>query len=167
MAFKFNSDRIISYSAIVVALASMVVSVWQGAETRKHNRLSVRPRIGISFDVSHTSWGYSVKNNGLGPAIVTGKVISVDGDDVSRGGFSGYEGLYDKLELNDFRIRENSIGPGTTIQSGEVEPLIQFRFDEMDEIQKQAFIQSMYHRISIKIEYRSMYNEDFVCSIPR
>ena len=58
-SFKVSSDTIVSFSAIVIAIASVVVTIWQGIETRKYNRLSVRPKLGISFESGKSSFGLS------------------------------------------------------------------------------------------------------------
>ena len=72
---KISSDKIVSYSAIIIAMASIFVANWQGIETRNHNRLSVRPKLEIIFESGKDSFGYYLLNNGLGPAIVTEKTI--------------------------------------------------------------------------------------------
>lgn len=37
------SDIILSICTIVIAIVSIVISVWEGIETRRHNQLSVMP----------------------------------------------------------------------------------------------------------------------------
>jgi hypothetical protein len=57
MKFKpLTSDHILSISAIVIALASICVTLWKGSEIRKHNRLSVLPKIQIAYSTSAESF---------------------------------------------------------------------------------------------------------------
>ncbi len=76
--YKLSADTntIVSFSAIIVAVASIFISTWQGMEIRKHNRLSVRPKLEIHFYINKQDFGYSLLNNGLGPAnIIENKVL--------------------------------------------------------------------------------------------
>ena len=92
MASKTNwsaSDIVVSFSAMAIALASIIISIWQGIEMRRHNRLSVRPRLEIVYRVDDQWFGYILINNGLGPAVISSKTIFVDdgtdsGDGVLR-----------------------------------------------------------------------------------
>ena len=49
---KISSDTVVSLSAIIIAIASIVVTIWQGIENRNHNRLSVRPKLAINFQLT-------------------------------------------------------------------------------------------------------------------
>ena len=46
---KVNWDKILAISTIIIALSAVIVSLWQGFEQRKHNRLSVKPILGLDF----------------------------------------------------------------------------------------------------------------------
>ena len=50
---KNSSDTILLVSAIIIATISIIISLWEGIETRKHNRLSVQPRMEIYFDLNY------------------------------------------------------------------------------------------------------------------
>ena len=50
---KISSDTILLVSAIIIATISIIISLWEGIETRKHNRLSVQPRMEIYFDLNY------------------------------------------------------------------------------------------------------------------
>ena len=60
----------VAIASLVVALCAMVVTIWQGAIARKHNRLSVRPVLTLYRREAVDGVIY-VRNNGSGPAIVT------------------------------------------------------------------------------------------------
>ena len=72
-------DTIVALSAAVTAVAALVVSVWQGAETRKHNRLSVTPRIRFDFVYRRgEKVRFQLMNRGIGPAIVSKFAVNCD-----------------------------------------------------------------------------------------
>lgn len=54
----------------IIALFAFLVSLWQTASTRKHNRLSVRPILCTWKNINTTSFSFIIKNSGIGPAII-------------------------------------------------------------------------------------------------
>ena len=61
---------ILSISAIVIALASLIVTIWQGIITRKHNILSVKPLPDILTSNYENRLAVTLENNGTGPLII-------------------------------------------------------------------------------------------------
>ncbi len=63
---------LVSFASMLVALVALVFSVWQGIETRRHNRLSVKPYLTIDtqYFSLHGHIGLRLQNNGLGPLII-------------------------------------------------------------------------------------------------
>ncbi len=159
--FYISPDRILSLSAILIALASISVAVWEGIETREHHRLSVRPKLEIFYNTSSTKFGYVVVNNGLGPAVITGKKIFVDGNKIKESGFSGYDTFLEKLDLTDRYAGNGAIDPGFTIKAGKSENIIIFKLNNPDEME--TLLPKIYSRVQIEIEYKSMYGEMFKC----
>ena len=161
---RFSADTIVSFSAIVIASASIFVAIWQGIENRKHNRLSVRPKLQIMFSVDKEKFGYKIVNNGLGPATITGKRIFIDDKEISYEGFSGYEELINKLNFNDRHLSHSAINPGITITAGETRNIILVNIEEEDNLD--TLLPAIYQRIRIEITYESMYNESFITKLP-
>ena len=161
---KISSDTIVSFSAIIIAIASIAVTIWQGIENRNHNRLSVRPKLEVNFYAGKDNFGYILQNNGLGPAIITYRKFLVDGEEIIYSGFSGYEDFIDKLGMKDHSVTHTGIYPGKTIKSDEQIKIISFYTKESDELDK--LLPLIYSRVSIEIGYKSMYNEQFVCKVP-
>jgi len=54
---KVNWDKILAISTIIIALSAVIVSLWQGFEQRKHNRLSVKPILGLDFIANYAPGG--------------------------------------------------------------------------------------------------------------
>jgi len=55
-------------AGVVVAGCALVATIWQGALTRKHNRLSVRPVLTLYREEQNGK--IYIKNNGTGPALI-------------------------------------------------------------------------------------------------
>jgi hypothetical protein len=70
----------ISITAWIISLLALCVSLWQGYETRRHHRLSVRPLLSqyVSLHPGADKLGFSVSNEGLGPAIMKKCKVAVD-----------------------------------------------------------------------------------------
>ena len=151
-----NTDKIISMSAMVVAVASIVISVWQGFENRNHNRLAVRPRLEISYTIQDSSFGFQLKNNGLGPAILTSRSIIIDGNEYEWYSADKLFEVSDSLGLNVVSL--STLSCETTIPTGTVINLIFFKSSTVSGIKARNKI---FEKLSFKIEYKSMYDEMF------
>ena len=83
MKKKWNTDRILSFTAIFLSLLSLFFFIYEINLTRKHNRLSVMPRLHFdsSFSVQDSiqQYTYLLENRGLGPAIIDSIAIVYQG----------------------------------------------------------------------------------------
>ena len=72
-------EPVAAFSAIVVALAALGVSLWQGYLQYRNNKTSVRPiLVGFSDFVDATEQpGLLIENRGIGPAIIKSAEIYV------------------------------------------------------------------------------------------
>ena len=156
-----SSERILSVSAIVIAVVSIVISVWEGIETRKHNRLSVMPKLEITYKRSGDNFGYIVTNNGLGPAIIISKKILVDGEEINYSGFSGIDDLLEKLNLQNRFIKQGVIDPGYTIRAGDQVQIVLFTLSGSQNAEE--LLMDVHNRVSIEIQYKSMYGDTYFC----
>src|SRR5687768_4042159 len=77
------TDRIMSVSAIVMAIAAVLVAAYEARINREYQRISVWPRIHQSNSfVPGEPYRRIVSNVGVGPALIRSVQVSVDG--VSR-----------------------------------------------------------------------------------
>ncbi|HKK08896.1 MAG TPA: hypothetical protein VKA44_08435, partial [Gemmatimonadota bacterium] len=80
----------------LIAAAAIGLAAWEGLETRRYDRLSVRPRLQAGADVGGDSADhyvrFSVENTGLGPAVIRRFTIYLDG---APAGASSPEGASD------------------------------------------------------------------------
>ena len=115
---KKTPEAILSISAIIIAIVSIFISIWEGSLMREHYHLSVVPRLEYSYSIHNKTVGFVLKNKGLGPAIITSVDYYMDEKilDQTKNHFS-------ILILNalDMKIPTtfDSIGKQKTIEAGE------------------------------------------------
>ena len=76
------ANRSIAISSILVSLLALVFTVYQGYETRRHNRLSLLPHIFINYYLNEAETGKTgveIVNDGVGPAVITNFRVFYDG----------------------------------------------------------------------------------------
>ena len=77
-----NLTRWISQSgAAIIAIAAVGLAIWEGLENRRHNRLSVVPKLDTvrDFDMLEQTFSLGFVSAGLGPAVVKNLCFYVDG----------------------------------------------------------------------------------------
>ena len=67
-----ESSDIIAISAAFITLCAFFTTLWQGHLTRRHNKLSIKPSLNFDQNLRHSGVDvkYTVKNSGLGPAMI-------------------------------------------------------------------------------------------------
>jgi hypothetical protein len=155
-------EKISSYSAFLISVAAIIISIWSAIETRHHNKLSVKPNVVF---VTHSSSadpqiGIFLQNNGLGPAQITETRIYLDGKQIRHW-----------QEISDRMSGYWKEGSPTwfysdrpyTLRSGEhlglyyVEPKQVANWD--------GFNQLIWHRIFVISKICSMYKDcEYICT---
>ncbi|HCS40405.1 MAG TPA: hypothetical protein DIW44_12580 [Anaerolineaceae bacterium] len=164
-----NFDSIGTIVAIFIGICALGVSIWQGWETRKSYRLSVTPNVCItSWWISDDDYlGISLTNNGIGPAVLTKISISIDNQvyDVLNNPTIFFKALRSTNQFGEsIDFNKVYIDFGEFIPVGETLPLIWLmENDKTDELKIQIF-QDMISKISILVEYKSIYGQVFSTS---
>ena len=70
MVLNLTPEEWIALASAVVAAAALIVAVWQGVLTRRHNRLSVIPHLRIDSLLGGDPVEIILSNRGAGPAII-------------------------------------------------------------------------------------------------
>ena len=158
----------LSISAMIIAIASITIAIWEGNTMRKHYHLSVMPRLNNSFAVddsssSNASAYFEIHNNGLGPAVIISREYFVDGKkiDDSKNHFSVIilQALnFDNTAGSTFQ----SISNGSTISAGENLNVFGLYFNNREAFYRQRF--ELHDRLSFIIKYESLYGEQFEVS---
>ncbi|WP_066950930.1 hypothetical protein [Streptomyces lushanensis] len=147
-----DSETVVAASAVAIAVASLVVSVRQGRAARRHNRNSVRPLLVLQrVLVPGPVAGLRLTNSGLGPAVVTSTVVTVDGEKV---------GPWNKATAD--RIR-TTLGLWPTVVTFREPQYLAPGYDEYlvrlaDYRRDHAeFTELISHRLHLEIRYESLY----------
>lgn len=160
--------------AVVIAAGALFLTILQSRETIKSNKIAVRPNIDITFNAVRGSLephGFSIKNTGVGPAIIESISYYVDGEEIKAGRFEIWKSVLGKI---DYTYSENfdefhivHLSRGFYLEAGQAEYLIKLiPLEEKKGVAKREFDNkewSKFNRIGIKIVYSSMQNE--YCSI--
>ena len=158
----------LSISAMIIAITSIAVSLWEGKTMRNHYHLSVMPRLNNSFSVDDSSSTnatayFSISNNGLGPAVIISREYFVDGKkiDDSKNHFSVItlqELNFDNIAGSSFK----SISKGLTIPAGANLKLFGLYFNTRESFYRQRM--QLHNRFSFIIKYESLYGKNYEVS---
>ena len=72
-------SRLAEASAIVIAVASLAITLYEAKATREHDRMSVWPRLTQESSDSAGRYERTITNVGLGPALVRSFEVRLDG----------------------------------------------------------------------------------------
>ena len=187
-----NTDRvkeiIIPFSLALIALTALGIAVWQGFETRHHNRSSVKPYLEVNYDLSPTEpIKIVIKNQGIGPAIITKMTCNVDGMTFDAFSLETLNACFKAAALTSglpAKILESGkviidipktatsssgeffsewliFSPGDVFSAGEERVLLSSgRQDNLND-ELRTLLVKIVRRIAIVIEYNSIYDEQF------
>lgn len=127
------------------AFMALIVSIYEGYEIRKHNRLSVRPHLITEINIKGVRQeSIIIKNGGLGPAIIKEFEIFANGKKMKF-----WNDAMNEIKLTKFSSLTN-LAEGDVIKSGERLPIV-----VLDTI-----IDNF--NLSFNLKFKSMYDEDFI-----
>ena len=158
-------ELVASILAMFIALCALVVSIWQGMETRKNYRLSVTPHLKMedNFVPGAEMVGICISNKGIGPAILekmTIRFLGKEYDYISdfKIFFLDFMKAMKVKNLEDFTFQ--ILTEGIFIAPREDLPIICLRNPNNEE-EALLFFQALFG-LSISIDYKSIYGESFV-----
>jgi len=174
MKKSLSSELLISISAIIIALTSIVVSVWEGNSMRNHYQLSVQPRLNYSFEseifpdddeYNFSSALFKIKNNGLGPAIIMSIEYFIDGEIIDTNECSECLDILFNKRFNFDNLGGHAYSTllvGQTIPMNESLTIYEYNFLSEEAFHRQS--KEFYHRLSFIFKYQSLYGEEFEIS---
>jgi len=162
---RFDSDKVLSISAIIIAIVSIFIGIWQGSETRKHNRLSVQPRLSIQHSLNYADQSLSLIliNKGLGPAIL--ETIKYEYESKFYE-ITNNHNILDFLDRIDLKVplSFDRFAPGVTITSNDVYTILRIDLKDLESIKVSPG--TLISKFKFEIIYSSLYRERFTCSHP-
>jgi hypothetical protein len=114
------ADRIIAAVGAVVAAAALILSFYEGHQTRLHNRLSVKPFLSPFWGDNNEFW---IANKGVGPAIVKDQLVFVAGNLMPRNRFRGFDAAITNLGLNPPSVGFHCFDAGAALAVNDKVPM--------------------------------------------
>jgi len=154
------NQNIITIAAAFIALVALAVAIWQGFLLRRHNRLSISPKLGFKLDISkeEPEYGLLLRNNGVGPAIIEKFQLYVDGKLIEDDGHGGWKNAFKALEIP--MLEYGWWDKGQVMASEERLLLLGIMKHNLKDKRIADFRES-FNRMNIVIEYSSVYEEKF------
>jgi hypothetical protein len=103
-----------NWVGVLIAFFALLLSIYSGYETRRHQRLSVRPHVTISFNANDDGAGWVRGISGTGPAIINGFEVKVDGKPVQT-----WDAVLITLGVDPRGAKISIPTPGTSLLPGE------------------------------------------------
>lgn len=78
---KWNSERLLSFSAMTISFITLVIFIYQTNLMRKQNYLSILPYVMLSTSANKETQTFEVNlvNHGVGPAIIESVILKYKG----------------------------------------------------------------------------------------
>lgn len=148
-----NAEIVVSTSATVIAVAALVVSIYETRASRQHNRHSVRPvlQLWLDYDEGKES-GLLIDNSGLGPALITKTMATVDGVAVGPWIKPNVDAM---TGLLPFKVSTTTFAAGSFLKTDYQALLLgvdEFTWDEHSEL-----IFLIDQRLRLEVHYESLY----------
>jgi len=156
-------QAITGISSTVIALCALVFSLWQGAQTKKHNRLSVRPHLTTWIHRNSDKGFYTVEliNNGIGPAVIEDFVLKVDGKKISGDGTEPIEKALKILFPNlSYHSNHSYLATNYSMAPKERCVVVSVQFFG-PQLPSPESVEHALNRGDLEISYKSFYEESF------
>ena len=152
-----NAGVVIAICATVIAVLSLAVSVSEARATRRHNRISVRPFLELRVTLSQgRRAGLQLINAGLGPAVITRAILTLDGQSLGEYGEDSVNVLRGQLS-----IRPAAVTFRKTILAVDYDQFL-LSVEPFDRAEHAEFADLLRHRLGLEIHYESLYGgEDY------
>ncbi|MDC5851399.1 hypothetical protein OPW32_19625 [Vibrio europaeus] len=161
-----TTERILSFSSVVIAICAVCVSLWQGMVTREHNRLSLKPYLVSAPELPGVGGqnGIFLSNHGGGPAFINNIEITANGKtfDLTKNSWSD---LYQHLGIKSLCHYESYIPKGSALKSGQKVKLLAPTNNPIDPNCPVQFIELLTApELDLFVEYQSVYEDTYIYS---
>lgn len=164
---QIDATNIIALSSVVVAVCALGATFWHGWQSRRHDRLSVRPLLTWSENHDVTSDGvvvtYAVRNHGLGPAVIRKRFFKVAGVSIPDKGRS--HAILDSVAQRaldgrcEYRLLRSGLpGVGSAMPSQTEQVIAEVLLVGQDAFTVTKLLDSL-DEVDFVVEYESLYGE--------
>jgi len=165
---ELNWQVIAGISTTIIALCALALSIWQGMQTRRHNRLSFRPHLTTwtNRDAERGFYAIELINNGIGPALIEEFLVKVDGKVISGQGPEPIEkGLKIIFPNLEYKLRHGYVAKGYSMPAKEKVIIVEIQFPKRP-LPSLEFMERASNRVSFDILYKSFYGKQFHLQFP-
>ena len=153
----------------VVAVSALFIAFYSAQQTRKHNRLSVKPHITAfpNTDINPRECLLSVElmNNGLGPAIIKKYLIYFDGKIVADTDYNTLKNFFDNLikskKKEVYQHTIAALGKDYAMPANEKRVIISIKFPIKSKETEKEF-EELLDKFDLIVEYESFYGKKFL-----
>jgi len=118
MAFKWDTDRIVSVCAMVVGVGSLAIILFQTRIMREQQRASVLPYLMIAIQSNSESTNLTLRNAGIGPALLDDVRVHYKGKDYEVDPYDFF--VQQRPEVfNTVGLSVDKLMPGRLVPAGE------------------------------------------------
>jgi hypothetical protein len=155
----FQASDYIAISSALIALLIFGLTVWQGLQVRKHNRLSVKPFLDFTW-VNNYEKGlkWQLINLSIGPSFLNKIKFFVDDKEFHITEKNDYKALFETLDLNEQlgQVSVHHIQSGSAMSIGQTLDLLEFCDSSVLKSDYEE-IASKLRRFSVQVEYKCIY----------
>lgn len=155
---EVSFETYIAIASAFVALCALAVTVWQGRQNYKHNKISVRPKL-TTMENFHDEGrlitvSYELINSGFGPAIIKDFILVYEDKEISKNNRKTYEEfLKEKAKSEGCHVLNViAFAPDSALLAGERCELFSFEHDSLEDI-------SFINKLDLRVNYQSIYEE--------
>ena len=159
-------NTVTGISSVLIALCALAYTIWQGKQTRYHNKLSLRPHLTswTNQDVDKGLYTVELMNNGLGPALIESFTIKVDGKVISGKQTEPIEkGLKILFPNVPYKTHQEYMAKDYSMAAKEKRTILLIQFTEPRSLIKET-VEHAFNRADLIIKYKSFYEEKFTYS---
>jgi hypothetical protein len=147
-----NASVVIAVCATFIAVLSLGVSVYEARAARRHNRISVRPFLELRAGLPQGRMaGLQLINAGLGPAVITRTVLTLDGESLGEFSEESVNILRSRLS-----VRPAAVTFRKTILATDYDQFL-LSIESFDRTGNAEFADLLRHRLGLEIHYDSLY----------
>ena len=153
----FSTDTWIALASSATALCALGLSLWEGHQNRRHNKLSVRPLLTAEQNFENIDnekiIRFELMNAGFGPAIIKDFILSYDGREVSKNNRKTYESFLEEKTKGFKILNIFSFVPDSSMPQHEKCELFSFSC-------KLDSNPSFMNKLNLRINYQSIYQDE-------
>ncbi|MBT8210860.1 MAG: hypothetical protein KJP14_10065 [Eudoraea sp.] len=167
LKINWNSERILSLSAMSISFITLVIFIYQTNLMSKQNYLSILPylQLSTSNDSENNSFTLGIQNYGVGPAIIESVKLQFRGEEYDLRDYDHY--LFNFLNAQDLALDSLTHVDNSTLNPGmAIPPNSNYQiFEVTTEQDYKSFLKSfvlLEEDLSWEIKYKSIQDEHWM-----